>query len=477
MSYSSQHGLFRFTRDDRGTVAPMFGLAAIALFLTMGLAIDFARWHHAKQMTKKATDAAVLAAGRALQLNGADVDGALEIAQKYYNFNIKSRVPVISDDVRFILDQGGAVITAQGNAYIRTTLLGLTGIHQMPLLDESGSDYSEARIAIGKNSDKNIEISMMLDITGSMAGQKLEDMKAAAKDLIDVVVWSNQSEHTSKVALVPFSQAVNLGGTYFNAITNKDTDSNLADAGTPARSPAGTVYALIDAVRNFELFPSAHARRGGDDDDDEGGSTYGPCAVDRTGDEALTDAKPGPGNYLQAYDIARQSNMLTWGRPCVPSAITIMPLSSNKTALKAKIDQFTAAGWTAGSVGTAYAWYMISPEWKDIWPTGSKPAEYNDEGTKKIAILMTDGEYNVWYNGNGYGNASEQAVSLCAGMKAKGIEVYTVGFDLGDNETAIETLSSCATDPGHAYIADNGDELKQAFRDIALKTTDLYLSR
>jgi Mg-chelatase subunit ChlD len=120
---------------------------------------------------------------------------------------------------------------------------------------------------------------------------------------------------------------------------------------------------------------------------------------------------------------------------------------------------------------------MLSPEWKDIWPEGSKPAAYDDEETMKIAILMTDGVYNVWYNGDDNGNASEQAVSLCAGMKAKGITVYTVGFDLGSNETAIETLRSCATDPDHAYLANNGDELKQAFRDIALKTTDLYLSR
>lgn len=475
MSVLRHFRALQFKRDERGDIAPMFGLAAIVMFITMGLAIDVSRWHHAKQMTKKATDAAVLAAGRALQLNGADVDGALEVAQKFYNLNIKSRVPVASDDITFILDQGGAVITARGNAFLKTTLLSLAGIHQLPLLDESGSDYSEARIAIGKNSDKNVELSLMLDITGSMAGQKLEDMKSAAKDLIEIVVWANQSDHTSKVALVPFSQAVNLGGTYFNAITGENTDSELAEATSP-ESPAGTGYAWLDAIGRFQLVTPAHARRPRDDDG-EGGTTYGPCAVDRTGPEALTDAKPGPGTYLQAYDIARNNNDMTKGRPCVPSAITITPLSNNKTALKAKIDQFTAAGWTAGSVGTAYAWYMLSPEWKDIWPEGSKPAAYDNEETMKIAILMTDGEYNVWYNGDDHGNASEQAVSLCAGMKAKGITVYTVGFDLGSNETAIETLRSCATDPDHAYLANNGDELKQAFRDIALKTTDLYLSR
>ena len=62
-------------------------------------------------------------------------------------------------------------------------------------------------------------------------------------------------------------------------------------------------------------------------------------------------------------------------------------------------------------------------------------------------------------------------------MKAKGIIVYTVGFDLGGNQTAIDTLSGCATNSSKFYNADNGDQLKQAFRDIALKISQLYLSQ
>ena len=53
-------------------------------------------------------------------------------------------------------------------------------------------------------------------------------------------------------------------------------------------------------------------------------------------------------------------------------------------------------------------------------------------------------------------------------MKDKGIEVYTVGFQL-DNDKAKTMLSKCATSTDHNYSADNGDQLKQAFRDIALK--------
>jgi hypothetical protein len=162
---------------------------------------------------------------------------------------------------------------------------------------------------------------------------------------------------------------------------------------------------------------------------------------------------------------------------CRPSSVTILPLTNDKDALTAKIDTFVANGYTAGHIGTAFAWYMLSPEWSGIWPENSQPASYSDAATKKIAILMTDGEYNTQYNGTGYGTPSEQAVQLCANMKAKGIEVYTVGFDLGGNETATSTLASCATDASYAYVAADGNELKQAFRDIAIKLSNLYLSK
>ena len=50
----------------------------------------------------------------------------------------------------------------------------------------------------------------MLDITGSMQGQKLTDLKSAAGDAIDILIWADQSKYTSKVAITPFAQDVRL---------------------------------------------------------------------------------------------------------------------------------------------------------------------------------------------------------------------------------------------------------------------------
>jgi len=175
-----------------------------------------------------------------------------------------------------------------------------------------------------------------------------------------------------------------------------------------------------------------------------------------------------------------------------------VPLTTNKTLLKERIDAFTADGSMAGALGTAWAWYLLSPKWNSIWPTESKAGSYGDltvlgpKGApklQKIAVLMTDGIYNTTGGAN-YGDTSSQATTisgnaeaLCTAMKAAGIRVYTVGFQLGGSQLAIDTLRNCAStapeDPqgtsSYFFNAASGDELKAAFRQIALQLTTLRL--
>ncbi len=480
-------------RDRKGVVAPLYALMAVAMFLTMGGALDFARWANARQHTIKAMDAAVLAGGRVLQLDSSATAEAIDTAERFYAENTKGRLELLSDTIAFTVSDDGLSFSATGNAEIETLLLGFAHISKLKLLDAAGSEYSKAEIAASGQSDYNLEISMMLDVTGSMWGSKLSDMQEAAKDLIEIVVWDDQSEHTSRVAIVPFSQAVNVGSTYFNAITNKNTNSTLASR------PEGLWPSVKVAIANIvdALSPVSPAQagngnngngngnngnngNGGDDNDGNsgGGSShnYDSCVVDRTGNAALTDDAPGPGKYLGVYDIEKQSNWWTQDMACRPSSVTIQPLTSDKTVLTDKIDDFVASGYTAGHIGTAFAWFMLSPNWSDVWAAESEPAAYTDTDTKKIAILLTDGDYNTWYNGNGNGSASEQAEAICENMKDEGITVYTIGFDISDGSDAADVMANCATDAGKSYSADDGAELKQAFRDIALSISTIYLS-
>lgn len=447
-------GLARFAADTSGDIAIMVGLLAIVLFATLGSAVDMARWLHARQDTVTALDAAVLAGGRQLQLNG-DEAAALRAAQSYYKANTRSRIPLATDTIAFKIMGDGLEFGVTGSATIATPFLSLIGIETMPLLNLSGSEFSVAKLAVGGNSDRNLEIALMLDVSGSMQGQKTKDMKAAAKDLVEIVVWDDQSEHTSRVAIVPFSAQVRLPEAMYNSVTDPGMKKTIC------KGSKCTVFKR--------------------DQDNH-------CVVERKGDERYTDDKPGTGAWIMPLYVREDD-----GACAVLATGEVVPLSNNKSMLKSRIDKLPALGGTAGHLGTAWAWYMLSPNWAGEVPSASEPAPYGAKDVDKIAILMTDGEYNTQYTADGISTgdskrpepkgaandtSARQAVALCEGMKESGITVYTVGFALtGNDRNAIETLQACATTPGHAYLADDGNGLKQVFRDIALKISALYLSK
>ncbi|MGO4683191.1 pilus assembly protein TadG-related protein [Hyphomicrobium sp. 2TAF46] len=435
--------LYRFAADSRGDVAILFGLMALVLVMMIGLAVDYGRLINARNQTLEAADAAVLAGARALQTNGGDQAGAIKVAQAFYKQAVQSRISVVSksDTVDFAVTDNGTAVISKGNAQISTPFMSVAGIKTLPLLHANGTDYAKAVLAVGGNAQLNLEVSMMLDVTGSMAGQKLIDMKSAASDLVNIVVWADQSKYTSKVAIVPFTEDVRLPVSAFKLAT-------------------GTT-------------PSATNPK--------------PCVVERTGTQKYTNAAPKSGQYVMVHNT---SNMKA---TCdLASSAEALPLTSDKTALTTKINNLTTANSTAGHIGTAWAWYMLDPNWASLWPASSTPAAYGTDKLKKIAVLMTDGEYNMQYTSKGVddgsysltscpnaanGCSSAQAIEQCKAMKANGIEVYTVGFQLGGSQIAINTLSSCATDANHFYNSTTGDALKAAFRDIALKISTLYLSQ
>lgn len=445
-----------FARRTNGNVSILFGLSALVMFGSAGGALDYARWFSAQNKARSALDSAVLAGGRAVQILGTtNTTAAIAAAESYFN---QMRPAALASAVTtFTSIESNTVIRGETRVNVGTPFLSMFGIETLPV-----HVVAEAVLAAGANAETNIEVSMMLDATGSMSGQKIEDMKLAAKDLVDIVVWDNQGAYTSKIGLAPFAPRVNVGP-YAAAVTGL---------------PATKVFSS-----NTKMLIS--------------------CVTEREGTAAFTDAAPDAGQFVRAYrsnndanDANNYSNDGECGNP--NASEQVLPLSNNKTALKARIDALTANGTTAGQLGTAWAWYLISPYWNAIWPSASRPEAYSQLTTlgpkgkprlQKIAILMTDGVYNT-YGGHNHGDASsmattisENTIAICNNMKAAGIKVYTVGFDLGGSELAINTLRTCASredsdpidQPSYFYNTSTGSQLRGAFRDIALKIASLRL--
>ena len=444
-----------FASDRSGDVAALFGLMAIIMFVMIGGAIDYGRWLHARHQTISAMDSAVLAAGRSLQVNSEDFNGAIAAAKAFYSMNVESRLALESDSITFVVAEDGMSVSGAGNAYIITPFLSLAHINHLAILDNAGSDYSKAEIAVGSNAGTNIELSVMLDVTGSMSGDRIADLKTAVNDLIDIVVWDDQSQYSSRMSLVPFSEGVRVPATALST----------------ARGPRDSYFDKEETYWHWYYGWRTTTRRYYRTD----------CLAERTGSDAYTDAAPGDGSYVMAV-YTRSSS-----RNCNPNSTNvIVPLSNDKTVLHTAITNLSTNGGTGGHLGTAWAWYTLSPNWNSLWTSSANQASaYGAQETQKIAILMSDGEYNRQYSEEGIsvssgssanGSSTDQARLMCTSMKAAGITVYTVGFGLTEGSTSAETLSQCATDSSKVFSAEDGEELKQAFRAIALEISKLYLA-
>jgi hypothetical protein len=236
------------------------------------------------------------------------------------------------------------------------------------------------------------------------------------------------------------------------------------------------------------------------------------CVTERVGAQAYTDAAPGANAWLgKGYFGANASTSAPKedNTSCGVANYTdtevnsIFALTNDTTTLKRRIDKLTTAGSTAGHLGTAWAWYLLSPNWNTVlhtaFPTSYAAGPYSDLTTlnskgqpklRKIAVLMTDGDYNINYCkgtealnsdqtpdikcNSENGKSQAQATTLCTAIKNAKIEVYTVGFQV--SAAAKTFLTSCATDASHYYDATTEVALQAAFRDIALKIATLRLT-
>lgn len=445
----------RFCGDETGVSSVMFGLMAFASVSFVGAAVDTTRWLNARSHTIDAIDAAVLAAGRALQTGASDT-AARDLARQYYANNTKSRGQIIDDTVDFKIRNNRTTVAAVGHAFIRTPILGLAHVDKLPLF--AASEGSEATTTQDTSANYNREVVLMLDISGSMCSPctKRDDMKAAATDLVEIMMRNNgTTPYWSKVGIVPFSAEVRPPAAVFAA------------AGDPA-APATRSFEVSSGGKRPKITTVTYNKT--------------ECAAERAGDNKYTDAAPGAGNYFMP--------VYTKGGACsIPTSAAISPLSLDKAGILAKIAALSTATGTAGHLGTIWSYYMLSPQWNAVLPLASQASPYGTKGLKKIAVLMTDGEYNQEYDANGIdtsdsnGGASvngatsaQQAVAMCAEMKKSGIDVYTVGFDL-PNTAAATTLAKCASDVTMSYTVATGEQLRAAFRDIAIRTTQLHLSK
>lgn len=524
--------IFRLTRDlsrrTNGSVSLLFALLTVIFFSFIGAAIDYSRWNNAQGRTADALDAALLNAARALQTSQG-TETAMAVAQKVFDENAASRLKLSDPHLNITIAPDGLALDGRATGKVRTPFMALM---RLPALHVTAT----SRVGFGNGSSggggggggtSELEISMMLDVTGSMcddgsgpcnSSSKMDALKLASSDLINIVLKGNNSN--ARIALVPFATRIRLGpdnDAAAEALMKKVTDLDPTWTGWYKDWQNCTVTSgstsETSGTWNCTSFNPQHAVNW----------RLGPCVTDRTGLDADKDTAPGSDAWLNGQDGTRR--VLSWDSSDTPIAVgnekgltnadpsdqwnyndagicwdmdpknVLMPLTNDKPALLARVNDLVGYGATAGTLGTAWSWYTLSPNWNSVWTGTEQPGSYADtvaSGSsppklRKIAVLMTDGVYNSergWLDQDTEQMAIK-AKAVCTAMKAQGIEIYTVGFDLdalppADKTRATALLTDCATSgPGlkHFYQALDAEQLKQAFRDIAMQLSQIYIAR
>lgn len=429
----------RFSDDTRGSISILFGLSCIVLFGLIGLALDSSRYYNYMSRLQAALDAAALAGAKVLPDETVNDAGLEEVIVANYMASmaltgVKANAlprPTIK------IDRARNTVEITGTANLPATL--------SPIITSNGDvDISlTSRVVFDM---KKVELAMVLDITGSMnSNNKLADMKAAAKDVVDELYNGSLSENGVRIALAPYSASVNAG----------------------ALAPIVTDVPPATSCRRVWHSWQCTTAAGVDQDT---------CVIERKGPNAATDAAPVGSDRLPNVPTT------PYGNYNCPAA-TVLPLQGKSEIddVKETIDSYAASGATAGHIGSAWGWYLLSPEWSSVLGA-SAPAPYEDDDVEKTIIIMSDGEFNTSYLSGGSTDPATQSnesyqqfQALCQGMKAKNLRVYTVGFDI-NNARALSELASCASSPENFFDAKTGAQLKQAFKDIAKKLNTLRVA-
>lgn len=196
----------RLAGDVRGNVAMLFGLSLPVLILMTFGGVDIHRMSTVRVNLQDALDAAALAAARSPYTADADLQ-RVGLAALKANLQAYPNVTLEEDQTSFTLS-GDDVVVADARVQVKTLVANIF----LPPYGQLMDDY----LPVGSHSEvdrssRNIEVALVMDVTGSMAGQRIIDLKNAARELVDIIVQPVQTPYYSKLALVPYSMGVNVG--------------------------------------------------------------------------------------------------------------------------------------------------------------------------------------------------------------------------------------------------------------------------
>ena len=338
-----RRGLHRFGRDESGAVVIFSIFMFICMLMVGGVGIDLMRFERDRMALQNTLDRAVLAAADLDQTQPAE-----DVVRDYFD---KAGVGAYLQSVTVDEGIGYRSVSAKATSELDTYFLKLFDIDTM---SAPASGQAEERI-------DGIEISLVLDVSGSMgSNQRLTRLRPAAKSFVDTVLASAQ-EGNVYISVVPYATQVGVGQNLLSKynVTNEHSYSHCVDFGD-------------SDFNTTEILPTDPLQRSGHFD-----PWY---------------------NYENPYLTVCSTNPDT----------QILPFSNDQNALHDYIDDLEALGATSIDVGMKWGAALLDPGTQPVLSQmiteGSvsgdfegRPHAYNERTTLKVVVLMTDGENTTQY--------------------------------------------------------------------------------
>ena len=354
----------RFSRDEDGALI-IFALLLLTLMIWMGgFALDVMRYETTRTNLQNTLDRATLAA--------ASLSQRLDPTAVVNDYFAKAGLSDQLSSVTVSPAAGSAIanyrrVTATGIADSKPLFLHLLGIDSLDAVAGAGAEQHIS----------NVEIALVLDVSGSMSGAKIANLKVAAAEFAQNIL-ANDSQHRISIAIVPYNAQVNLGPV-LRAKYNATNQHGVADVNC-VELPL-TSFNALSLSRTLPLPMMAYAD-----------IAYGTNQTDGYVSPLSTSyARP---NYNSAF--------------CKPTTVNTVRLPGQDIAtLQAQINGLEAGGNTSIMLGMKWGTVLLDPGTRPIFDQlisanqmpatlVGRPFDYADvtAGTAmKVIVLMTDGEH------------------------------------------------------------------------------------
>lgn len=479
----------RLFRSERGAISVVAALIITTALGVIGIAIDFAGQMEAQIMAQKSLDAALLA-GVATSTT-IEVKGEVtKVFRANYPTNfLGSEIIKISVDAPTkqiyspTPSASGPSSKSSGAAAVMAPAAATNPVPSSPLppgqaytgefsayaivryhnhvMNMFGFDFNDIRvdarvINILQESQIKGEVVLVLDTTGSMAGQPIVDLRTAAHVITDILFGGRPSEPNLFLSVVSYNTATGIdptvmtqARTWFKPFYQPRYDAEVATFGK-----------AFMANRNEDI-PKTSV----DDVTIVAPTQANPATLFRTPSHFV--GNPYPYNPQNTFPPIECNDIEYY------NIAPMLFAESVKQRVDDRIDMMMADGCTRIDVGFQKGMLMLAPTWQGVWDTTKPtlPLSVSSAVSRHI-ILMTDGLNTVMTGQNAnITNDDALLLSMCTAAKNSGITVYTI--TLGPSVNAA-LMQACATS-GNYYHAPSSNQLVDIFQAIGSRINQEWL--